>query len=68
MHDPGSIVLHIQPKVFTDNQMSRIKYHYYINNISKDCDDSQAKRNNGRLHKSTGMTTGATRSLELLIK
>jgi hypothetical protein len=22
MHDPGSIVLHIQPKVFTNNQMS----------------------------------------------
>jgi hypothetical protein len=22
MHDPGSIVLHIQPKVFTDNKMS----------------------------------------------
>jgi chromosome segregation ATPase len=24
------------PKVFTDNQMSRIKYNYYINNVSKD--------------------------------
>jgi hypothetical protein len=24
------------PKVFTDNQMSRIKYIYYINNVSKD--------------------------------
>jgi hypothetical protein len=23
-------------KVFTDNQMSRIKYIYYINNVSKD--------------------------------
>jgi hypothetical protein len=43
MHDPGSIVPHIRPKVFTDNQMSRIKYNYYINNVSKDYDDS--KRN-----------------------
>jgi hypothetical protein len=41
MHDPGSIVPHIRPKVFIDNQMSRIKYNYYINNISKDYDDSQ---------------------------
>jgi hypothetical protein len=41
MHDPGSIVPHIWPKVFTDNQMSRIKYNYYINNVSKDYDDSQ---------------------------
>jgi hypothetical protein len=32
---------HIWPKVFTDNQMSRIKYNYYINNVSKDYDDSQ---------------------------
>jgi hypothetical protein len=29
------------PKVFTDNQMSRIKYNYYIGNVSKDYDDSQ---------------------------
>jgi hypothetical protein len=37
MHDPGSIVPHIRPKVFTDNQMSRIKYnYYYINSVSKD--------------------------------
>jgi hypothetical protein len=36
MHDPGSIVPHIRPKVFTDNQMSRIKYNYYINNVSTD--------------------------------
>jgi hypothetical protein len=28
-------------KVFTDNQMSRIKYIYYIDNVSKDYDDSQ---------------------------
>jgi hypothetical protein len=28
-------------KVFTDNQMSRIKYNYYISNVSKDYDDSQ---------------------------
>jgi hypothetical protein len=44
MHDPGSIVPHIQPKVFTDNQMSRIKYNYYINNISKYYNDSQRNR------------------------
>jgi hypothetical protein len=25
MHDPGSIVPHIWPKVFTDNQMSQLK-------------------------------------------
>jgi hypothetical protein len=42
MHNPGSIVPHIQPKEFTDNQMSQIKYdYYYINNDSKDYDDSQ---------------------------
>jgi hypothetical protein len=41
MHDPGSIVPHIRIKVFTDNQMSRIKYIYYIDNVSKDYDDSQ---------------------------
>jgi hypothetical protein len=41
MHDPGSIVPYIQPKVSTDNQMSRIKYNYYISNVSKDYDDSQ---------------------------
>jgi hypothetical protein len=28
-------------KVFTDYQMSRIKYIYYIDNVSKDYDDSQ---------------------------
>jgi hypothetical protein len=56
MHDPGSIVPHIQPKVFTDNQMSRIKYNYYISSVSKDYDDSQW--NNRRLHNTTGMTTG----------
>jgi hypothetical protein len=40
MHDPGSIVPHIQPKGFTDNQLSRIKYeYYYINGVSKDYDD-----------------------------
>jgi hypothetical protein len=45
MHDPGSIVPHIRPKVFTDNQMSRIKYnYYYINSVSKDYDDSQWNR------------------------
>jgi hypothetical protein len=41
MHDPGSIVPHIRSKVFTDNQMSRIKYNYYINNVFKNYDDSQ---------------------------
>jgi hypothetical protein len=44
MHDPVSIVPHIQPKVFTDIQLSRIKYSYYINNVSKDYDDSQQNR------------------------
>jgi hypothetical protein len=44
MHDPGSIVPHIRPKVFTDNQMSRIKYNYYINSVSKYYDDSQWNR------------------------
>jgi hypothetical protein len=29
------------PKVFSDNQMSRIKYNYYICNVSKDYDDFQ---------------------------
>jgi hypothetical protein len=41
MHDPGSIVSHIWPKVFTDNQMSRIKYYYYISSVAKDYDDSK---------------------------
>jgi hypothetical protein len=41
MHDPISIVPHIRLKMFTDNQMSRIKYNYYINSVSKDRDDSQ---------------------------
>jgi hypothetical protein len=41
MHDPGSIVPHIRSKVFTDNQMSQIKYNYYISSVSKDYDDSQ---------------------------
>jgi hypothetical protein len=36
MQDPGSTVPHIRPKVFTDNQMSRINYIYYIDNVSKD--------------------------------
>jgi hypothetical protein len=44
MHDPWSIVPHIRPKVFTDNQMSWINYNYYINNVSKDYDDSQQNR------------------------
>jgi hypothetical protein len=41
MLDPGSIVPHIRSKVITDNQMSRIRYNYYINNVSKHCDDSK---------------------------
>jgi hypothetical protein len=41
IHEPGSIVPHIRPKVFTENQMSRIEYNYYISNISKDYNDSQ---------------------------
>jgi hypothetical protein len=40
MHHPGSIVAQMRPKVFTDNQMSQIKYNYYINSVSKDYDDS----------------------------
>jgi hypothetical protein len=28
VHDPGSIVPHTWPKVFTDNQMLPIKYNY----------------------------------------
>jgi hypothetical protein len=44
MHDPGSIVPHIWPKVFIDNQMPQIKYNYYINNVSKDYDDSQQNK------------------------
>jgi hypothetical protein len=68
MHVPGSIVPHIQPKVFTDNQMSRIKYNYYISNVSKDYDDSQAKQNSRRLHNTTETATGAARSIELLVE
>jgi hypothetical protein len=45
MHDLGSIVPHIRPKGFTDNQMSRIKYdYYYINSVSKDHDNSQQNK------------------------
>jgi hypothetical protein len=45
MHDPGSIVPLIQLKVFIDNQIPRITYnYYYINNVSKDYDDSQRNR------------------------
>jgi hypothetical protein len=68
MHDPGSIVPYIRPKVFIDIQMPRKKYNYYINNVSKNYDDSHAKRNSGRLHNSTGMATEATRSLELIVE
>jgi hypothetical protein len=68
MHDPGSIVSHIRLKVFIDNQKSRIKYNYYINNVSEDYDDSQAEQNSRGLHNSTGTATGATCSVELLVK
>jgi hypothetical protein len=44
MHDLGSIISHIRPKVFIDNHMSRIKYNYYTSNVSKDYDDSQRNR------------------------
>jgi hypothetical protein len=56
------------PKVFTDNQMSRIKYNYYINNVSKDYDDSLVKQNSERLHNTTGTATGAAYSLQLLVE
>jgi hypothetical protein len=68
MHDPGSIVSHIRPKVFMDNQISQIKYNYYINNVSKDYDDSQVKWNSKSLHNTTGTATGATRSIELIVE
>jgi hypothetical protein len=41
MHDPELIVSHMRPKVFTDIQMSLIKYNYHINNVSNDYNDSQ---------------------------
>jgi hypothetical protein len=41
MYDPGLFVLYKQLKVFTDNQMSQIKYIYYRDNVSKDYGDSQ---------------------------
>jgi hypothetical protein len=40
MHNPRSIVPHIQTKMFIDNQISQIKYNCYINNVSKDYDES----------------------------
>jgi hypothetical protein len=45
--------------------MSRIKYKYYISNVSKDYDDSQQ---NGTAEDSIGTTTGVTDSLELLVE
>jgi hypothetical protein len=68
MHDLRLIVPHIRSKVFTDNQMSWIKYNYYINNVSKDYDDPQVKWNSRRLHNSIGTATGVTRSLELIVE
>jgi hypothetical protein len=68
VHDPGSIVPYIWPKVFTDNQMSQIKYnYYYINSVSKGYDDSQRNRT-AEDYNTTRTTTGATRSIELLIE
>jgi hypothetical protein len=67
MHDPGSIVPHIRPKVFTDKPMPRIEYNYYIDSVSKDYDDS-VEWNSGRLHNTTGTTTRSTHSLELLVE
>jgi hypothetical protein len=63
MHDPGSIVPHKRLKVFTDTQMSWIKYnYYYINSVSKDWWLS-VEQNSGTLHNTTGTTTEATHSL-----
>jgi hypothetical protein len=63
MHDPRSIVPHIQPKVFTDNQVPRITYnYYYINSVSKDYDNSQYNET------AEDSITGPTRSLELLVE
>jgi hypothetical protein len=50
-------------KVFTDSQMSRVKYIYYRNNVSKDYSESLAERNRGRLYNTTGTTTRASHSL-----
>jgi hypothetical protein len=63
MYDLRSIVSHICLKVFTNNQISQIKYNYYISNRR-----SSTKRNSGRLHNYTGMTTGAIHNIELLIE
>jgi hypothetical protein len=48
--------------------MSRIKYNYYINIVSKDYDDSPVKRNSGRLHNTTRTATGAAHNLELIVE
>jgi hypothetical protein len=48
--------------------MSRIKYIYYINNVSKDKDNALAKWNNVILHNTTETIIGIVHSLELLIK
>jgi hypothetical protein len=44
------------------------KYIYYINNVSKDKDESLVKQNSGRLHNSTVTATRATHSVELLVE
>jgi hypothetical protein len=55
-------------KVFTDNQMSWIKYIYYIDNVPKHEDDSHAKWNSGRIQNTIKTATGTSHSLELLVK
>jgi hypothetical protein len=53
-------------KVFIDSQMSRVKYIYYINNVSKDKDDSLVKRNNRTMeHRNSNWGSA---SLELHVK
>jgi hypothetical protein len=66
MHDPGSIVPHI--RLFTDNQMSWIKYNYYVSNVSKYYDDSQWNITMEDSITPHEWQQGATRNLELLVK
>jgi hypothetical protein len=62
------MVLHIQPKVFTDNQVSRIRYNYYRNNVSTDYDDSQRSEIAEDSITPQERQSGVTHSLELLIE
>jgi hypothetical protein len=43
-------------------------YIYYINNVSKDYNDSLVKQNSRILYNATGIATGATHSVELLVE